>query len=277
MNFGRAKTILIILFAIVNLFLISYIFVTSYDITTPNGKTIEDTVKILNKRNVFLDKSVKITKSDNINYLNLKGITADEKIIASKLLGEFTIKDGKYIGDKGDLKITNGEFLWNVKDSHTFKEFNEKSVKKYVFKFLKDHEIDTSDLKAESAEIVDGNYKILYHHYFFDKELFNVSTEVYVSGGGVYQVRGRIFTLDSLSQSEKYANNPINVLLNYSAYKNQEEKAEIKAINAGYYTESNPEEYKSLSAQPCFEIVLKSGESLYFDAVSAKMIKQAQN
>lgn len=277
MNFGRAKTILIILFAIVNLFLIGYIFVTSNDITTPNSKTIEDTVKILSERNVVLDKSVKITKSDNINYLNLKGITADEKVLASKLLGEFIVKDGKYFGESGDLEITNGEFLWNVKDNHTFKEFNKKNVVNYSTKFLKKHEIDTSVLRENSAELINGNYKIIYHHYFFDKELFNVSTEVYVSGGGVYQVRGRIFTLDSLSGSEKFTNNPINVLLNYSANKSKDEKAEIIAVNAGYYTESNPKEYKSLSAQPCFEIVFKSGESLYFDAVSAKMIKQAQN
>ena len=277
MNFGRAKTILIILFAIVNLFLIGYIFVTSDDITTPNSKTISDTVKILNERNVFLDKSVKITKSDNINYLNLNGITTDERVLASKLLGEYTKKNNKYVGDFGDLEIKNGEFIWNVKDNHTIKNFDQKNVTRYVFSFLKDHQIDTSDLKAESAELVDGNYKVVCHHYFFDKELFNVSTEVYVSGGGVYQVKGRIFTLDSLSQSETQANNPINVLLNYSANKNKEEKAEIIAINAGYCTENDPKEYKSLSAQPCFELVFKSGERLYFDAFSAKLIKQAQN
>lgn len=277
MNFGRAKTILIIIFAIVNLFLVGYIFFTSYDITTPDNITVDKTISILEKRNVFLDKSVKLTRADNINYLNLKGITSDENVIASKLLDSYTKNGGKYSGDNGDLTITNGEFEWNVKDSHTFKEFNEKSVVKYAEKFLKNHEIDMSDLKLESVSLKGGNYEIEYHHYFFDKELFNVSTTVFVSGGGVYKVIGRIFSLDSLSESEKFTNNPINVLLNYSAGKDKSKKVEILAVNPGYYTENNPGEFKSLSVQPCFELVLKSGESLYFDAVSAKMIKQAQN
>lgn len=277
MNFGRAKTILIFIFAIVNLFLVGYIFVTSYDITTPDNITVEKTISILKKRNVFLDKNVKLTKADNINYLNLKGITTDENVIASKLLGSYIKKSGKYFGDFGDLTITNGEFEWNVKDSHTFKEFNEKSVVRYAEKFLKDHQIDTSDLRPESVSLNDGNYEIEFHHHFFDKELFNVKTTVFVSGGGVYKVLGRIFTLDSLSESEKFTNNPINVLLNYSAEKDKSKKVEILAVNPGYYTENNPGEFKSLSVQPCFELVLKSGESIYFDAVSAKMIKQAQN
>jgi len=273
MNFGRAKTILIILFAIVNLFLIGYIFVTSTDITVPNSKTVSDTIEILNKRNVFLDKNVKLAAVENINYINLKGITSDEKSLASKLLGHFTFADGKYKGDGGELKITNGEFIWNVKDSHTFKDFDKKSVVNYALSFLNNHQIDTSSLKIEDVLLENGNYKIIYHHYFFDKELFNIETEVFVSGGGVYLVKGRIFSLDSLSESEKYTNNPINVLLNYSASKEISEKVEISAINAGYYTENKPLSFKSLSAQPCFEIILKSGERLYFDAISAKMIK----
>lgn len=273
MNFGRAKTILIVLFAIVNMFLAGYIFVTSNDILTPDSKTISNAVNILNKRNVFLKNNVKLSASENINYLNLKGITSDEKILASKLLGPFTIKNSKYISDSGDLKITNGEFLLNIKDNHTFKEFSEKAVSKYAVKFLKEHEMDVSDLKVFDVVNENGNYKVTLRHYFFDKPLFNVKTDVYISGGGVYRIEGSIFTLDSLSESKKYTNNPINVLLSYSAERQSNEKIEIAQINAGYYTENKPNDFKSISALPCYEIVLTDGSRLYFDAVSAKMVK----
>ena len=95
MNFGRAKTILIVLFVIVNIFLVGYIFVTSTDITTPNSRTVSDTERILKGRNIFLSDKINLSSSENINYLNLKGLTTDERIIASKLLGPFSIKDSK--------------------------------------------------------------------------------------------------------------------------------------------------------------------------------------
>ncbi|MBQ6708079.1 MAG: hypothetical protein IJM97_03925, partial [Clostridia bacterium] len=193
--------------------------------------------------------------------------------IASKLLGPFIIKNSKYISDSGDLAITNGEFVLNTKDNHTFKEFNEKTVAKYAVNFLKEHEIDVSDLKVFDVVNENGNFKVTLRHSFFDKPLFNVKTYVYVSGGGVYRIEGSIFALDSLSESKKYTNNPINVLLRYSAERQSNEKIEISQINTGYYTENNPNDYKSISALPCYEIVLTDGSRLYFDAISAKMVK----
>lgn len=272
MNFGRAKTILIILFAIVNIFLASYIFVTSTDNTTPNSKTVSDTIEILKSRNVYLADNIKLTTSENINFLNLKGITSDEKVIASKLLGEFTVNGSTYKSDFGDLTINNGEFVLNCKDNHTFYEINDKSVEKYAIKFLKDREIDLTSLKAIKTEREDGNYKVTFAHYFLDKPIFNLNTYVYVSGGGVYMIKGSIFNLESISPASN-TNNPINVLLNFSANKNTNEKFTIVSVNGGYFTENNPADFKSVSAIPCYEIVLSDGKRLYYDAISATAIK----
>ena len=276
MNFGRVKTLLILLFLIVNLFLIGYIFVTSNDITAPDRKTTKTTVEILKNRNITLNEKINLASAEKINNINLEAVTMDEKSFASKLLGEFKAKGNNYKNDFGDLTITNGHFVWNVKESHNFSEFNEKQVKKYAVQFLNKHEFDTSLLKITDVSLINGNYQVTFSHFFFDKELFNIKTKVYISGGGVYKIEGNIFSLVSLSGSEQTCN-PINTLLNYSATKNIKEKEEIIEINSGYYTESNPEKYKSLSAQPCFEIVFADGKKLYFDAFSSKPIKKAPN
>ena len=276
MNFGRAKTILIFLFVIINLFLLSYIFVTSKDITVPDRKTISTTIDILQQRNIFLNEKINLSSVEKLNYLNLEAETKDEKVFASKILGSFKAKNNVYTGDLGDITITNGNFVWNVKDNHNFSEFNEKSVKNYAVNFLKNLQTDTSSLKVTDISDQDGNYKVTFSHYFLEKELFNIKTSVFVSGGGVYKIEGNIFSLVSLTGSEQKCN-PITILLNYSSTKNSSEKEEITAINSGYYCESSPKEYKSLSAQPCFEIVFSSGKKLYFDAFSSKPIKQAQN
>ncbi len=276
MNFGRAKTILIFLFIIINLFLVGYIFATSNDITTPDKKTVETTKQVLKSRNIILNEKINLKSGEKINYLNLEAVTKDEKVFASKLLGSFKAKGSTYTGDFGDLTITNGSFVWNIKDNHNFSEFNEKKVKKYAVDFLQNHEIDTSVLKATDISHEDGNYKVTFSHFFFDKELFNIKTYVFVSGGGVYKIEGNIFALESLSGSEQTCN-PINTLLNYSATKNIEKTEEIIQINSGYYSESSPTNYKSISVQPCFELVFADGTKLYFDAFSSKPIKQAQN
>lgn len=276
MNFGRAKTILIFLFLLLNLFLIGYIFATSNDITVPDNKTVATTVEILKSRNIYLDEKINLSSTEKINYLNLEAITKDEKVFASKLLGSFKAKDNTYIGDFGDLTITNGSFVWNIKDNHSFSEFNANQVRNYAIKFLKKYEIDTSVLKVSDVSLTGGNYKVTFSHYFFDKELFDIKTCVYVSGGGVYKIEGNIFALVSLSESEQ-SGNPITTLLNYSATKETDKKEKIIRINPGYYSENNPAHYKSLTAQPCFEIVFSDGEKLYFDAISSKPIKKAQN
>lgn len=276
MNFGRAKTILIFLFLLVNLFLISYIFVTSKDITVPDKTTVSTTIEILKERNIYLNEKINLSSGEKTNNLNLESITKDEKVFASKILGSFKEKENKYVGDYGDLVISNGHFVWNIKDNHSFSEFDENHVKNYATEFLKKYKLDTSVLKVTDISPDSGNYKVTFSHYFFNKELFNIKTYVYVSGGGVYKVEGSIFILDSLSGSEQISN-PITTLLNYSATKNVNEKQEITAINSGYYSDNSPLDYKSFSVQPCFEIVFADGNKLYFDAISSKPIKQAQN
>ena len=276
MNFGRAKTILIFLFMIINLFLVGYIFATSNDITVPDNKTVSTTIEILKSRNIYLNEKINLSSGEKINNLNLTAATKDEKVFATKLLGSFKAKNNTYIGDNGELTVKNGSFVLNYKDNHFFSEFNAKNVKKYAIKFLKDHEIDTSVLKVTDVSLVNGNYRVTFSHFFLDKELFNLKTYVYLSGGGVYKIEGNIFSLEFLSGSEQRSNQ-ITVLLNYSAAKDTPEKVEISEINSGYYCENNPEDFKSLSAQPCFEIVFKNGEKLYFDAFSSQPIKKAHN
>ena len=276
MNFGRAKTILIFLFLLLNLFLIGYIFATSNDITVPDNKTVSTTTEILKSRNIYLSEKINLKSVEKINYLNLEAITKDEKAFASKLLDSFKAKGNNYTGDDGDVTITNGSFIWNVKDNHSFSEFDEKHVKKYAINFLKKHEFDTSVLRVTDVTLVKGSYKVEFSHYFFDKELFDIKTNVYISGGGVYKIEGNVFSLVSLSGSEQKSN-PITVLLNYCASKKDDKKEEIIKINSGYYSENEPAHYKSLSAQPCFEIVLSDGNKLYFDAISSKPIKKGQN
>ena len=276
MNFGRAKTILIFLFVIINLFLVGYIFYTSKDITVPDKKTVSTTIEILKERNILLNEKINLASSEKINYLNLEATTKDEKVFASKILGSFKARGNTYTGDFGDLTINNGCFVWNIKDNHTFSEFNEKQIKKYAVDFLKKSEIDTSVLRVTDISLINGNYKVTFSHYFLDKELFNLKTYVYVSGGGVFKIEGSIFSLASLSGSEQRCN-PVTILLNYSASKEISEKKEITEINSGYYCESDPKNYKSLSAQPCYEIVFSDGTKLYYDAFSSKPIKQAQN
>lgn len=276
MNFGRAKTILIFLFVIINLFLVGYIFATSNDITVPDKKTVATTIEVLKSRNIEVNPKINLGTGEKINYLNLEAITKDEKAFASRVLESFKAKGNTYTGDEGEITVTNGSFVWNVKDSHNFSEFNESKIKNYAISFLKKHQFDTSVLKVTDVTNVDGNYKVTFSHFLFDKELFNIKTNVYVSGGGIYKIEGNVFNLVSLSGSEQLCN-PITILLNYSATKNLKEKEEITEINSGYYSESSPKSYKSLSAQPCFEIVFADGKKLYFDAFSSKPIKQAQN
>ena len=276
MNFGRVKTLLIFIFMIVNLFLVGYIFATSNDITIPDRKTVDTTVEILKTRNIILNEKINLGTGEKINNINLEAVTMDEKVFASKLLGSFKAKGNNYIGESGDLTITNGSFVWNVKESHSFSEFNENQIRKYAVKFLNRYEFDTSLLKITDISLINGNYQVTFSHFFFDKELFNIKTKVFISGGGVYKVEGNVFSLVSLSGTEQTCN-PINTLLNYSSTKDMSKKEEIVQINSGYYSESSPKNYKSLSALPCFELVFADGRKLYFDAFSSKPIKQAQN
>lgn len=272
MNFGRAKTILIILFVFVNLFLIGYMFFTSNDNITPNSKTITQATEILNSRNVFLSDKIKLSASENINFLNLKNIADDEKAFASAILGKVSLKNSVYYGENGDLTIENSKFILNYNDNHKFSDYSKSEVLSYSTEFLKSKGFDTSILKNSAVEKTGENYKLSYTHYFFDMPVFNLKTFVYVSKSGVYKVEGSAFIVDSLTSSD-HTNNPISVLLAYSAEKKQSEKIEIAEINSGYYSDNMPDEFELISAVPCYELVLTNGTRLYFDATSATAVK----
>ena len=110
MDFGKAKSVLIVLFLFVNLFLIYHLFSLSDDSIRIDRTSIDDTITLLNQRGITIDRELIPTRLDHMDYLELSNPLIDADQFASTLVKSTQKNGDTYVGEGGSLIITDGTF-----------------------------------------------------------------------------------------------------------------------------------------------------------------------
>ena len=139
MDFGKAKSVLIVLFLFVNLFLIYHLFSLSDDSIRIDRTSIDDTITLLNQRGITIDRELIPTRLDHMDYLELSNPLIDADQFASTLVKSTQKNGDTYVGEGGSLIITDGTFLWRTIRSWTKlrRQFNKPKNFQQSFGLLK--------------------------------------------------------------------------------------------------------------------------------------------
>lgn len=100
MHWTRVKTILILVFLVIDIVLLSSIIMTSYTAPTIDATMIEDTINILGRNNIKTDKSVIPTAIQRMGMVELRNAWTDNDKAASVLTGGDASKTVSFSGNE---------------------------------------------------------------------------------------------------------------------------------------------------------------------------------
>ena len=259
MNFSRAKSYLIVLFVIVNLFLIYNLAMMS-DSDRISAETVDNTIKILAKKNITVSKDIIKTSPESMFYLNLKNPFAEKKAFTDSLNGKATISE------KGFEFVPEDK---NIDFKYLLPSYD---AAKQALSHFKDNGLDVKYTKCVGTlDMGEGVYKASFIQSFEGHDLYNTNIDIYYKEGNVINSYGVYYEIASFSAPDERIKTPTEVLIRFSNDFN--EKCTIKSIESGYYTEPFKNEYSMISAVPCFMITTDNGNKYYYDAISASLLK----
>ena len=258
MNFSRAKSYLIVVFVIVNLFLI-YNLISMSSSDRISVDTIDNTIEILNKKNIKLDRELIKTTPETMFYLNLKNPFAEEKYISN-------FKGNCKISEKGFKFVPENK---NIEFKYLLPSYD---AAKQALSHLKDNGLEVKYAKCiGTLDMGDGVYKASFIQSFESHDIYNSNIDIFYKEGNVLNSEGVYYEISSFSAPDENIKTQAEILIRFANDFN--EKCTIKSIESGYFTESFKNEYSMVSAVPCFKITIDNGNKYYYDAISASLLK----
>ena len=266
MEWKKAKTILIWLFILVDIYLL---FVNIYN-NYGNNKIEYDKLKdVLLQNNIYLPKDV-VTKNKKTFFVNeYKKIDITNEI-KDTLLGdcEETSK-GRFISKNKNkiLKINDDEIYYENKSPNFegFEKINEKNAKNILKKYLKLLNI-YDYVVLENVEKENDKLNIRYKFVIDNSEMFSSFLNFVVSNKGIHKIYGTVSVPNGKKGYDFELSNIETILLNFSRNNQFNKEVKIKEIKSGCYLA----DYKNaVTAQALPAYMIKTENKSYiYDARS---------
>lgn len=274
MNWSGAKNWLIVLFVSINIFLIFTIVKSDMRLSVIDAGTIEQTVEILQRNNIFVKADVIPTKTPKLGSIDVQNSVADFDEFAKRVLGEqaASLSGGHYAFSTMRLSLEGDMILYT--DSaplDNIKELTASSAQRCVAEWLGKHGFENNMLSSYAAENDDG-YTVYINQKIDRYSLLDSYFEAQVTKNGITRLYGSWF-VPSSGQSA-FSNDtarvkPItSILLDFarddSRIKNGSDT--ILQIDLGYITGEKNTHHTFATAVPVWRIRCSDGKDYFFEA-----------
>ena len=266
MEWSRAKTILIIFFVFVNIFLFVKFFSNVAD-SNDNIEMIDGVVKILNDNNISIDKSI-IPEED----YNFEQFTVTNAVKSSSESLKLVFSEAKNLKNDGD------DFYYEY-TSDKLSNLSEKKVLSFVKSELKGKSILTdADYKIYSSQNADGSYTVKYNPSYEGKDIVDVRLEFNLNNEGLVKVSGYNWLVDTVEGTKNVVTaSPVTeVLLNFADDDEVKKILPVKitGVDLKYYVGSRDGEISTVTALPVWRVSTDKNRYFYFDIRDGKKIEE---
>lgn len=245
-NWEKLKTFLIVLFAVLNVFLIAFTLVQNSKYSVISDETVSDTVKILKSKNINISADKIDRKQVGLNVIALKNAVVSHNFPSGFSRGDektFSVETDGNLSSEGEIKKVLGSI--GLKGENEI-VLNDKSAVVY----LKTGGFPVFDVSLNLTE-QNGKVKISGSWYFAEnkpKKSSDTSEVVSLTG----------------------------ILIDFSNIAQFDGEINVDKIELGYYiSESNRLlERLNVTAAPCWKISSSDGKCYYFNARNGEFLKQ---
>ncbi len=265
MSWKKIKTFLILLFLLINLYLIfstNGSVIKFESVTAIDEETINKTVEILHHNyDISLKADVVPSKINNINIIDVTNYIYEDKL-----------KDN----DKYELRISGAEFSANI-DTKTY-SYNETNAATEISSILNELGIVPDSYKMDFSKS-DTGLLCYIDEYVSDVPILNGRIRAEFLPTSI-SIRGRWYsphTFDVKAQDNSLRMTDVTGVLIDAASRAQSMGAlALTKVVYGYYVSSYDENSvsKTSSAIPCYMIESDNGSKYYYDAYNGNFLKQ---
>lgn len=280
MDFSRAKTIFIVVFAALNIFL--FYFLGLYrNGSSVSKEVLENTVLILERGGITLDcdiplsnrsmKNLLLSKDESCLYNVALKLLNDDSVKADTIRNKSITRGSKTIGIYG-----NTLRYQNLAPEEYLPVLDQKEIEKYAEKLLKDIGINISHYKLDSyAKKSDGTIRIKYIEAYKGYLVFGNIIDMVIGSKGLTSLEYSSKKIKGLSAgSSVTVMQAYQVLLKNQANLAYAGPAVIKGLDIGYgMPEEVNDEMEEYSEGLYWRVVLESGAEKYFEAQNGEMVR----
>lgn len=281
MYWSKVKSILIVLFVIVNFILFTNILFSMNQTIQVSRDTINNTVEILARANISIDPKLIDSESSRMHFTEISNICADKDTLASRLMSGNVEKTAGPIfqSETETLSFTNTVFQY---ENHLPDERNiptESSAKSIALRLVRDKGFSVSDKNIDTQKAIDSGYKVILQQLLEDKPIFESYLAVCLFLDGTYSIEG-FWTVEERTSIINRHNIPLRhitgILVDFASQKGSEVSGlTITSIELGYSI-GNRYSHKLLSVSPCYKITMSNSVSYLYDANTGEFIYSYQ-
>ena len=223
--------------------------------------SLKQTVSILKERNITISEDTVNRNMQNMFYLNLSNPFSAESVNFKNITGKVEIKENFYtfIPENSSCSFKN-----LMLSSQTGED---------ILDILKNNGISSKYFVWDGTlDMGEGVYRATYYQNYESLRLYSSKLNVFFKEDKILRVEGNYFNILSVSSLENKIISPLDILINLSSF-DFKENVTVNSIERGYYTESIYSSYSSLTAIPCYRVVLNNGNEFYFDATNGDFIE----
>ena len=241
MNWGRAKTILIILFLLIDVLLLGFLFVVKNGANYINEETARDTTAVLNAHNIKVKKEQIPLRRVDKKVLYFENLAATPEKAAELFFGE-----NYKASVENDCKVySNTEESVTIEKSTISYENNRKispcnsfeKIKKAVLSDLKKFGFNEDEIILKSGDIKNGVCYVQLMQKYEGIEVTGTEMIIEADNLGIIKMHGRLFDLKRVENTYEKLPDVTSLLVNM-IYNPDYNGLEIKDIKAVYYIPS---------------------------------------
>lgn len=271
MNWAKAKTILIIVFLLLNIFLV---MIYSSILKSRSETDIKQLTQVLEKNNITLAQNVLKKTPDKLHSVELLNLAGDSKNCAENFLkDEYTaVGENEFRKGSQTLLISRStvEFIDSDPQDFSYQGQSEERTEKKV-----SEELDRLGISKNTLQCVrrfrnsSGDLVLIYNLKYRGFSVFNSAVQVTVCQSGITGIKGVLLAVNeenSLNMQYEILNSQ-NILLELLSNPelNDRTPQEISEVHLGYYIPKN-DFVMSAEAIPAYQIVMENGKVYYYDA-----------
>ena len=268
MNWGRIKTILIILFLFTDIFLALIIFNSNQKEIEVSSEVIDSSCEILKKHGVSINKSVIPSEIPSAPILQADNVISSYDEFAKMLLGDdFTVNEDTYASKTAKLTFSGDTFTFeSSKKPTSSKNVTQKKAQNAFFEKLEALGFDMSDAKAVSVSEKSGVYTMKILDYYDKLPVFSSEIKLVATASDIISLSGCWYNRKSSGQSN-LLKSTASILVDFATKYDGATPAKISSVELGYSVFDSGTYHKSASLIPVNKIVIE-GIDCFMDARS---------
>lgn len=244
MDWTKAKTILIVVFTAVNIFLAYMIFGTGTgSVGYVDGEKAKQITDYLAEKDITVVGKIPGKKVDMpsiiVKYKLFRKEDIKESFFLESDMSEESVSENtlRLKGKNVEIRINNNrELYYSNSDIKPAETIDEKACMKNIYEFL--HRLNmTNSADTKTTEDIKGYKRFVFTQSFKGAEIYNSIMEFYVNDSGVH--RARIVWFETIRQSGKKTEviSPLIALLYVPEHnkKSTQQNKEVLEIRQGYY------------------------------------------